>query len=86
MELKPQTWGNMFFIDEEFKQSNTFKHAIKEFDATYTSFDDEMQVRILQNVMELLQALYHQGHSGFSGSYALGLFNRLANFQSIKGD
>lgn len=86
MELKQQSWGDMFFLDEEFKQSNSYKFAIKELDATYTSFDDEMQVLILQNVMDLMQTFYHQQHSGFSGSYALGLFNRLVNFKHIKDD
>lgn len=85
------TWANRFTVTEEFLSSNTYRHAITQFDITYPlpaevdkdSEGYEMQQSILQNVMELLDVFYQQGHSGFSSSYALGIFKRLVMFEPI---
>lgn len=86
-----QTWAGRFTVTPEFISSNTYRHAINQFDVTYplqadAAEDSEgyvMQQAILQNVMELLDVFYHQGHSGFSSSYALGIFKRLVMFEPI---
>ena len=43
----------------------------------------EMQKIINDNILELLRVFERQGHSGFSASYVLNHFKRLANFQPI---
>ena len=35
------------------------------------------------NILELLEVFAGQGHSGFSASYVLGAFSKLANFEAL---
>lgn len=74
-------FADKFTVGEEFKKSNTYAHAMVEFEMTYS--EDEMQVAMLQCVMELLETFYNQGHSGMSSAYALKVFTQLANFEPL---
>lgn len=59
-------------------------HAKTEFSILgWDTTDDEMQQEVCKCVMELLETLEKQGHSGFSVSYILSLFNKLANFKPL---
>ena len=87
----PLSWDGAFVLTDEFKHTSYYRFAIKEFDKTYprrpvAEGDVDLQQMILQNVMELLQVFETQGHSGYSASYALNVFNKVVNFQSIIGE
>lgn len=78
------SFNNKFKVSDEFKKSNTYTHAINEFNAVFKEdAEDGMQVSILQCVMELLEKFYEQGHSGMSSSYALKVFMKLADFEPL---
>lgn len=59
------------------------EHAKKEFEILGWPGDCEMQQAICEDVLALLETFGKQGHSGFSASYALTLFKKLANFEPI---
>lgn len=46
-------------------------------------FEDEMQELICRCVTDLLSVFSEQGHSGFSGGYAIRLFEKLVKFSPI---
>jgi hypothetical protein len=62
---------------------NLVEHAKAEFDLLGWPGDCEMQKMVCDNVIELLEIFAKQGHSGFSASYMLNLFNRLVKHESI---
>ena len=64
--------------------SNLINHAIRELKSIgmYGS-EDEMNRQMVSNIMELLQVLSSQGHSGFSHSYLMRMFTKLADFKPI---
>lgn len=62
---------------------NLIEHAQNEFSILGWPGDCEMQQAICRDLLELLQAFSDQGHSGFSASYLLNLFDKLARFQTI---
>jgi len=75
-------------MKEDFKKSNWYKHAIDEFKiAGYIPLDQEQEEGpnrwIQENVLELLEVLSNQGHSGSSIGYCLNIFNKLAKFEPI---
>ena len=45
--------------------------------------DQKMNKLMADNVLELLDVFSKQGHSGFSASYAIGLFEKLARFKPL---
>jgi len=45
--------------------------------------EDEMSDMMAKNLLELLKVVADQGHSGFSASYLLSMFNKLANFKPL---
>jgi hypothetical protein len=68
--------------------SNYKTHALSEFRAAgWTDetgkFKDEMQEAICTHVLKLLDAFADEGHSGFSASYAINLFEKLAKFEPV---
>lgn len=68
--------------------NNLEKHARAEFRAAGWADEngdikDEMQALVCANVLDLLNLFSKQGHSGFSGQYALSMFNRLVDFKCI---
>lgn len=64
--------------------SSLIDHAKTEFSILgWDTTDDEMQQEACKCVMELLETLEKQGHSGFSVLYVLSLFNKLANFKPL---
>ena len=63
-------------------------HALAEFRAAgwmdeNGKYSDEMQESICKNMLELLSVFSSQGHSGFSASYLLNCFEKLARFEPI---
>jgi len=44
---------------------------------------DLMQKGIADDILEMIEAFSKQGHSGFSASYALSVFDRLARYKPI---
>lgn len=46
-------------------------------------FEDKMQAAICSNVLDMLCVFSSEGHSGFSASYTLGVFNKVARFNPI---
>ena len=70
--------------------SNLLKHAEREFDIAGWNTPEEgdlsidpMNQAMMNDVKNLLKVFSKQGHSGFSGSYAISLFTKLANFDTI---
>ena len=68
--------------------NNYIKYAYREFQAAGwcdkdNQFTDEMQQSICEDVIELLEVFNNHGHSGSSGSYAIQMFTKLANFDPI---
>lgn len=45
--------------------------------------DDEMQKAINADILEIVEVFAKQGHSGFSGSYALSILTRLLDWKPI---
>lgn len=64
--------------------SNLVKHAEFELKALgMLDSGDEMNEFMCKNLLELLTTFSKQGHSGFSASYCLNLFEKLAKFEPI---
>lgn len=63
---------------------NLIDYAKSELERAFPNETDEMQLLAMRNVVELLEKFSEQGHSGFSGSYVLNLFNRLVRWNPIK--
>ena len=68
--------------------SSILKHAIKELEYIgYKSPNhhdyNEMNNSMGDNVLELLTVFANQGHSGFSASYCLAIFEKLAKFEPL---
>ena len=63
--------------------SNLTDYARKELDLAFPDKTDTMQQEIIGNILELLEVFSNQGHSGFSGNYALQYFDRLVRFKPI---
>lgn len=62
---------------------NLIEHAQNEFRILGWPGDCDMQEAIDNDILELLKTFSDQGHSGFSASYLLGVFEKLARFQPI---
>lgn len=62
--------------------SNLVEHAKKEMQLAWPD-KDTMQDRVKENIVELLTVFSNQGHSGFSASYVLAYFQKLANYDII---
>lgn len=68
--------------------SGLLDHAYAEFRAAGWigedgKFKDEMQQSMCDDIIELLTVFSQQGHSGFSASYAIELFEKLAKFKPL---
>ena len=68
--------------------SNPRLHALDEFRAAgfideNGIYCDEMQEAICEHVLKLLDVFADEGHSGFSASYTINLFAKLAKFEPI---
>lgn len=63
--------------------SNLLKHAEVEFEAAKYNDGDTMNRVMKNDVMELLTVFSNQGHSGFSASFCLQLFTKLARFEPL---
>lgn len=73
---------------EDFEESNYFKHAMEEFKwAGFLDkngeFEDDMQKEICNHVLDLLEVFSRGGHSGTTAPYAISMFKKLANFNSL---
>lgn len=75
------------YRDDSFKKSNAYNHAISEFKiAGYKPIEeceDDPNKWIQENVLELLEVFYKQGHSGFSANYCVNCFKTLAMFDTL---
>lgn len=63
--------------------SNLIEHAKKEL-ALVGGSEDEEQQEVNTAILQLLEVFANQGHSGFSASYVLGVFDRLVRFLPVK--
>lgn len=64
------------------------QHALREFRAAgwmdkNGKFCDEMQQAICNNVLELINHLASQGHSGYSATYCIHMFEKLAKYEPL---
>jgi len=67
--------------------SNLIEHAKREFlkigYKPVEECENDPDKWVQENVLELLEVFSKQGHSGFSASYAISYFTKLANFKPI---
>jgi len=64
--------------------SNLLKHAEIELKATgMLDSGDEMNELMCHNILELIKVFAAQGHSGFSASYCINTFAKLAKFEPL---
>lgn len=68
--------------------SNLLSHAKRELKALgYIPLEEDQEDSpnkwIQENVLELLEVFSQQGHSGFSASYVISLFEKLAKFEPV---
>lgn len=59
------------------------EHALKEFELIKFGEGDEEDSHLKQNVLELIETLANQGHSGYSVGRCVELFRKLANFELL---
>ena len=45
--------------------------------------EDEMNTMMSDNIMQLIETFAEQGHSGFSATYCINMFTKLANFKAL---
>ena len=60
------------------------EYAKSELENAFPNEKDSMQLLVMKNIMELIETFSNQGHSGFSGSYVLNVFDRLVRFKPIR--
>lgn len=77
-----------FFHKEKFENSRYYTHAIREFKALgyippNEDQEDGPNKWIQENVLELLEVVSKQGHSGFSIGYVVSYFSKLAKFEPL---
>lgn len=70
----------------ENKNSNIYKHALKELEFLNIPEEDgsagpDQWVR--DNILELIEVFSTQGHSGFSAPYVVSLFSKLATYEVL---
>jgi len=68
--------------------SNLHSHAMAEFRAAgfideSGNYCDEMQESICKNVLDMLDNFVEEGHSGFSASYTIKMFSKLASYEPL---
>ncbi len=66
--------------------SNLVEHAKRELQAVGYSVDsppDDANGWVTQNILELIRVFADQGHSGFSASYVVSAFEKLASFEPL---
>lgn len=78
----------MEVIVEDAQESSFIKHAKQEFEyAGWNKIDDEtgqeMQNLIMENLLEILEVISKQGHSGFSIGYLKDCLNKLIDFKPL---
>ena len=62
---------------------NLIEHAKNEFKLLNWPGNDEMQKVMCENILEVLEVISKQGHSGFSIQYLMNHVNRLVNYKPI---
>jgi hypothetical protein len=68
------------------EESNVIKHAKQELKAVGYDLDEKEEGPnkwIVEDVLELLSVFASQGHSGFSASYCIDVFTKLASFKPL---
>jgi len=72
---------------DDFKESNLYQYAKKELELIgydFSSKEKNMNNLMRDNILELLEVFYKQGHSAFSVNYVINLFTKLAKFEPLK--
>jgi hypothetical protein len=64
------------------------QHAMSEFRAAKFvdengNYSDPMQKEMCEHILSLLDVFADEGHSGFSASYAIDMFSKLAKFEPL---
>lgn len=69
------------------EKSNLVKFAENELNIIINKCEDEeskeMQKRISEDILQVVEVFSRQGHSGFSANYAINLINKLLRFEPI---
>jgi hypothetical protein len=65
------------------RDGNLVRHTVDEFRAVGYFDGDEMDAMMAAGVTDLVRVFSTQGHSGFSASFAIGLFHDVANFKPL---
>lgn len=61
-----------------------YEHAVKELEVMgMIHSEDDMNSAMSENVLELIKVFAGQGHSGFSASYCIDLFSKLASYKPL---
>jgi hypothetical protein len=64
--------------------SNLVDHAKRELELLLGGKDDEMQKKVNEDILQLVEIFAKQGHSGMSAEYAISILTRLLKFRPIK--
>lgn len=75
-------------IEEVKKEKNNLVlHAERELEILLNQCEDEdgieMQKHINKDILDVVELFSNQGHSGFSASYAIGMIQKLLNYEPI---
>lgn len=89
--VEPNLWDRLAWRCRQFfqkkKPSNLILHAQREFKAAGYEppehCEDDPNKWIRQNVLDLLRVFSEQGHSGFSATYCIEVFAKLAKFEPL---
>jgi hypothetical protein len=63
--------------------TNSLRHARRELQHGLTTTEDGPDRWMAHNILQLLAVFYAQGHSGFSASWAIAQFKKLAAFEPL---
>lgn len=64
------------------QKSNLVLHAEREL-SRLVKDNDKMQLKINENVLEIIELFAKQGHSGMSAFYLIGVLNKLMRFKPL---
>lgn len=82
-----QILGDNTYAKEEERESNSVRHAKREFLALgykpIEECEEDPNKWVQQNVLELLEVFAKQGHSGFSAPWVISMFSKLANHEPL---
>lgn len=78
------TWIKNILSKNPESESNLLSHARREFEVLgWNNDSDDMQKEMCNGILRLLETFSKEGHSGFSASYALSLFEKLSRYEPL---